>query len=110
MGKGVPNGVVAPRKEPAERMRVFARCKNNTPQKELARMYKYVLTAALIVGSTLPAFAEKGFYIVRGPDKKCVVVDVAPAATETTVTRVGKNVYVTREEADADMAVVCKPM
>ena len=46
-------------------------------------MYKYVLTAALIVGCTLPAFAEKGFYIVRGPDKKCVVVDVAPAATET---------------------------
>ena len=71
-------------------------------------MYKYVLTAALIVGSTLPAFAEKGFFIVRGPDKKCVVVDVAPAPTETTVTRVGKNIYVTREEADADMAVVCK--
>lgn len=71
-------------------------------------MYKYVLAAALIVGSAFPAFAEKGFYIVRGPDKKCTVVDVAPSATETTVTRVGKNVYVTREEADADLAVVCK--
>jgi hypothetical protein len=33
---------------------------------------------------------------------------VAPSTTETTVTRVGKNVYVTREEAEADMAVVCK--
>ena len=41
-------------------------------------MYKYVLTAALISGSISPALAEKGFYIVRGPDKKCVVVDVAP--------------------------------
>ena len=51
---------VAPRKEPAERMRVFARCKNNKPKKEIARMYKYVLTAALIVGCTLPAFAAKG--------------------------------------------------
>jgi len=70
-------------------------------------MYKYVLAAALIVGSALPAFAES-FYIVRGPDKKCMIVDVAPGATETTVTRVGKNLYVTREEADADMAVVCK--
>jgi hypothetical protein len=60
-------------------------------------MHKYLLAAALIVGSTLPAFAEKGFYIVRGPDKKCTVVDVAPSATETTVTRVGKDVYVTRE-------------
>jgi hypothetical protein len=68
-------------------------------------MYKYVLATALIVGCTLPAFAEKGFYIVRGPDKKCVMVDTAP---ETTVTRVGKNVYVTREEAEADVAVVCK--
>ena len=68
-------------------------------------MYKYLVAAALIVGCTLPAFAEKGFYIVRGPDKKCVVVDTAP---ETTVTRVGKNVYVTREEAEADVAVVCK--
>jgi hypothetical protein len=29
-----------------------------------------------------------GFYIVRGPDKKCVVIDTAP---ETTITRVGKN-------------------
>jgi hypothetical protein len=29
-------------------------------------------------------------------------------ATETTVTRVGKNIYVTREEAEADLAVVCK--
>jgi hypothetical protein len=71
-------------------------------------MYKYVLAAALIVGCTLPAFAEKGFYIVRGPDKKCQVVDVAPNETETIITRVGKKVYVTREEADKDMAVVCK--
>jgi hypothetical protein len=71
-------------------------------------MYKYVLAAALIIGCTLPAFAEKGFYVVRGPDNKCKVVDVAPSTTETTVTRVGKNVYVTRDEAEADMAVVCK--
>ena len=69
-------------------------------------MYKYVLVAAVLVGFSVPALAEKGFYIVRGPDKKCVVVDTAP--TETTVTRVGKNVYVTREEAESDVAVVCK--
>ena len=83
--------------------------KNNKPKKEIiSHLYKYVLATALIVGCTLPAFAEKGFYIVRGPDKKCTVVETAPSATETTVTRVGKNVYVTREEADQDMAVVCK--
>jgi hypothetical protein len=42
------------------------------------------------------------------PDKKCAVVDTEPMATETTVTRVGKNICVTREEAEADLAVVCK--
>jgi hypothetical protein len=69
-------------------------------------MYRYVLAAALIVGCTLPAFAEKkGFYIVRGPDKKCMVVETPP--TDITV-RIGKDVYTTQEEAEADVAVVCK--
>ena len=43
-------------------------------------MYKYVLATALIVGFALPAFAEKGFYIVRGSDNKCTVVETAPSA------------------------------
>ena len=50
----------------------------------------------------------KGFWIARGPDKKCVVVETEPMATETTVTRVGKDVYVTRDEAESDLAVVCQ--
>ena len=73
-------------------------------------MYKYVLTAALIVGCILPAFAASQFFIVRGPDKKCMVVDVAPGATETKIEKIGKDVYLTRKEAEADLAVVCKPM
>jgi hypothetical protein len=63
---------------------------------------------AIATRRAAPAFAAKGFWIVRGPDKKCVVVETEPTATETTVTRVGKNIYVTREEAEADLAVVCK--
>jgi hypothetical protein len=69
---------------------------------------RHALTVALIVGCAAPAFAGKGFYIVRDPDKKCTVVETAPMATETTVTKIGKDVYVTREEAEADVAVVCK--
>ena len=69
---------------------------------------KQALALALIVGFATPAFSAKGFWIVRGPDKKCVVVETEPMATETTVTRVGKNIYVTREEAEADLAVACK--
>jgi hypothetical protein len=71
-------------------------------------MYRYVLIAVLIAGCAFPAFAAKEFYIVRGSDNKCKVVDVAPSATDTTVTRIGKKTYVTREEADADVAVLCK--
>jgi hypothetical protein len=69
---------------------------------------KQALALALIVGCAAPAFAAKGFWVVRGADKKCVVVETEPMATDTTVTRVGKNIYVTREEAEADLAVVCK--
>ena len=56
-------------------------------------MHKYVVAAALIVGCTLPAFAAKEFYIVRGPDKRCVVVDVLPGSTETKIEKIGKDVY-----------------
>jgi hypothetical protein len=73
-----------------------------------ASMYKYALTAALIFAVASPAIAAKGFWIVRGADKKCTVVETEPSATETTVTRVGKDVYVTRKEAEADMVMVCK--
>jgi hypothetical protein len=71
-------------------------------------MFRYALAIAIVAGCVAPAYAAKGFYIVRGPDKKCTVVDTEPSATETTITRVGKNVYVSREEAEADVAVVCK--
>jgi hypothetical protein len=67
---------------------------------------------ALIVGCAAPAFAGKGFWkgfwIVRGPEKRCTVVETEPMATEITITKVGKDVYVTREEAESDLAVVCK--
>jgi hypothetical protein len=69
---------------------------------------RHALVLALIVGCAAPAFAAKGFWIVRGPDKKCTVVETEPSATETTITKVGKDVYVTREEAEADVAMVCK--
>jgi hypothetical protein len=70
---------------------------------------RYLVVGALVLSFATPALATKGgFYIVRGEDKKCEIVDVAPAATETTITKVGKDVYVTRKEAEADLAVVCE--
>ncbi len=68
-------------------------------------MLKYILPAAILLGATAPAFAAE-FYIVRGPDKKCKIVEARP--TDKTVIVVGDKTYVTREEANKQLAVVCK--
>jgi len=68
-------------------------------------MIRYVLAAGLVVGLTLPAFAAE-YFIVRGPDKQCRVVEKRP--TEKTIVVVGDRAYVTKEEATKQVAVVCK--
>jgi hypothetical protein len=67
-------------------------------------MIKYVLPVAILIGATAPAFAAE-YYVVRGPDKKCKVVETRP--TDKTMV-VGDKAYVTREEATKQLAVVCK--
>jgi hypothetical protein len=67
-------------------------------------MLKYVLSTGLLLGLAAPAFAE--YFIVRGPDKQCRVVEKRP--TEKTIVVVGDRAYVTKEEATKQVAVVCK--
>jgi hypothetical protein len=68
-------------------------------------MIKYILPVALLVGATAPAFAAE-FFIVRGPDKRCQVVEKRP--TDSTVVVIGNKAYVSREAAQKEVAVVCK--
>jgi len=68
-------------------------------------MIKYVLPIAMLLGATAPAFAAE-YYVVRGPDKKCKIVETRP--TDKTVVVIGDKAYVTREEADKQLKVVCK--
>jgi hypothetical protein len=68
-------------------------------------MLKFMLPVALIVGFALPASAAE-YYVVRGPDKKCKVVETRP--TDKSIIVMGDKVFVTREEADKQLAVVCK--
>ena len=68
-------------------------------------MIKYVLSVGLVAGLALPAFAAE-YFIVRGPDKQCRVVEKRP--TEKTIVVVGDRAYVTKEEATKQVAVVCK--
>ena len=68
-------------------------------------MIKYVLPVAILIGATAPAFAAE-YYVVRGSDKKCKVVETRP--TDKTMVVIGDKAYVTREEATKQLAVVCK--
>jgi hypothetical protein len=68
-------------------------------------MIKYVLSAALLVGATAPAFAAE-FFIVRDADKKCQIVEKRP--TDTKMVVVGNKAYVTRDAAQKELAMVCK--
>jgi len=68
---------------------------------------KYVLPLALIVGISTPALAAE-YFVVRGPAKKCKVVETRP--TDKTVVVIGDRAYVSRDEAEKQIKVVCKDM
>lgn len=67
-------------------------------------MKKLFLVAVALALAT-PALAAE-FYVVRGPDKKCRVVETRP--TDKTIVVVGDRAYVTKEEAEKQIKVVCK--
>ena len=67
-------------------------------------MLKRIMLATIMMGASAPAFAAD-YYIVRGPDKKCKVVESRP--TDKSVTILGDK-YMTRDEADRQVLVVCK--
>lgn len=69
-------------------------------------MFRYVLTIAALVATTAPALAAE-FFVVRDPDtRKCRVVETRPADTKIVV--VGDKAFVTRDEAQKQIAVLCK--
>jgi hypothetical protein len=68
-------------------------------------MLRSILIASLLIGVAAPAFAAE-FYIVRGPDKKCQIVEKRP--TDTKMVIVGDKAYVSRDEAQKQLTVVCK--
>ena len=65
-----------------------------------------VLIGALLLA--LPDLALANWWIVRASDKQCLVVDIEPTGKDKSVTRIGRLVYPTREEAEADVKRLCK--
>jgi hypothetical protein len=69
--------------------------------------YRFLLLAVLLpIAFVDPAHAN--WWIVRAADGKCLVVDIEPLGNDKDVTKVGKDVYQTREQAEADVKKVCK--
>jgi hypothetical protein len=68
-------------------------------------MLRPLLALAVIAGMSVPAFSEE-YYVVRGPDKKCKVVETKPA--DTTIVQVGPMAFVSRDKAESEMRVLCK--
>ena len=68
-------------------------------------MKKLITAAGLAFVVATPVLADE-YYIVRGPDKECRVVETRP--TETTIVQVGPLAFKARDEAEREMRVVCK--
>ena len=68
-------------------------------------IYRFLLIAVLLLLAFVdPALAK--WWIVRAADNKCLVVDIEPSGKD--ITKVGKDLYQTREQAEADVKKVCK--
>jgi hypothetical protein len=71
-----------------------------------------LLFSAVIVGAGWVALAADSalasWWIVRASDGKCVVVDIEPTGKDKSVTKVGKDVYQTPDQAEADVKRLCK--
>ena len=69
-------------------------------------MLKFLVPFAALAAMTAPAFAAE-FYVVRDPTtKSCKVVETRP--TDKTIVVIGDKAYVTRDEAEKQVKVVCK--
>jgi hypothetical protein len=68
-------------------------------------MLKYVIAIGVAVGVATPALSAE-YYVVRGPDKKCIVVETKPV--DKTIVVIGDKAYLTRDEAEKNIKVVCK--
>jgi hypothetical protein len=69
-------------------------------------MSRIALIAVLLLVTADPALAS--WWIVRASDGKCVVVDIEPTGNHKSITKVGKDVYQTSDQAEADVKRLCK--
>jgi hypothetical protein len=54
------------------------------------------------------AIAEKRFWIVKGPELNCTIVETEPTPTQTAIQKLGKSSYDSRKDAEEDLDRVCE--
>jgi hypothetical protein len=69
---------------------------------------RVLLIAVFLFASADQALAR--WWIVRASDETCLVVDIEPTGNDKDkgVTKIGKDVYQTSEQAEADVKLLCK--
>ena len=77
------------------------------PMNRTFHAYGFVLLIGTLFFALLDS-ALANWWIVRASDKKCLVVDLEPIGKDGSVTRIGRLVYPTREEAEAEVKRLCK--
>lgn len=68
-------------------------------------MMKSILVFGSLAAMAAPAMADE-YYVVRGPDRECRVVDSRPA--DTTIVQLGPLAFKTRDEAERERTILCK--
>jgi hypothetical protein len=63
------------------------------------------IAVVLMFTDANPALAS--WWLVRSSDGKCIVVDIEPTDKDKTVTKIGKDVYQSPDEAEADAKRIC---
>ena len=64
------------------------------------------IAVVLTFSTTNPALAS--WWLVRSSDGKCLVVDIEPMGKNRNVIKIGKDVYQSADEAEADAKRLCR--
>jgi hypothetical protein len=70
-------------------------------------MRRILMSTLILAGFAGNAMAVE-YFVVRGPDKKCKVVETRPNDTKIVV--MGNKAFVSRDEAEKQIKVICKEM
>jgi SepF-like predicted cell division protein (DUF552 family) len=71
-------------------------------------MRRLLLAIALVLTFSATNSASANWWLVRSSDGKCLVVDIEPIGKDQNVTKIGKDVYQSADQAEADAKRLCK--